>query len=163
MKRGPYNRPSIENVLFLHRLVEEYGAERGFSKSLVEACLNFPFTETYRHTPYKDVFAKAAALLYAVISFHPFVDGNKRTALLVTSLFLALNGYQFRYPSDTVEKTIAIAEGKIDIPAIANWLKSNCVKRRKNTIFYIEINEDYLRPQIDLKHLLKRKSDKNKI
>lgn len=162
MKRRSYRRPSIENALFLHQIVEKHGAEKGYLRNLLEACLDYPFITTHGYTPHKDIFTKAAALLYAVITFHPFVDGNKRTALLLTSLFLALNGYQFEYPSDTVEKTIAIAKGELEIPMIATWLKSKC-KRRKIELLPLEIERGELRPQINLKQLFRRRRNKNKV
>lgn len=59
----------------------------------------------------------------------------KRTALLATSLFLALNGYEFQYPADSVEKVVAIAEEKLDIPDITRWLRKNS-RRTKKFSFY---------------------------
>jgi death-on-curing protein len=41
---------------------------------------------------YEDLHEQAAALLHALATNHPLVDGNKRTAWLATATFLALNG-----------------------------------------------------------------------
>jgi death on curing protein len=42
---------------------------------------------------YPTLTEKAGILLYTLIMNHPFFDGNKRTAMLSTELFLMLNGY----------------------------------------------------------------------
>ena len=131
-RKHAYKRPSVDTALIIHRIVEEHGAEKGYSRSILEACLDFPFIDTHGYIPYGDIFSKAAALMYAIITFHPFTDGNKRTALLLTSLFLALNGYQFNYPPDTVKKTIAIAKGELSIQDIAKWIRENSIKKRES-------------------------------
>jgi death-on-curing protein len=41
---------------------------------------------------YQDLYEQAAALLHAIATNHPLVDGNKRTAWLAAATFLALNG-----------------------------------------------------------------------
>jgi death-on-curing protein len=38
--------------------------------------------------------AKVAALVHAISAYHPFVDGNKRTALVAADAYLRLNGYR---------------------------------------------------------------------
>jgi len=43
---------------------------------------------------YKDIVEEAAALWESFMQNHPFVDGNKRTALNVTLLFLDVNGVE---------------------------------------------------------------------
>ncbi len=39
-------------------------------------------------------------LLYGIVTGHPFVDGNKRTALIATELFLKINGKELEYSKD---------------------------------------------------------------
>lgn len=41
---------------------------------------------------YPDLFSKAAALMDSLVRNHPFVDGNKRTAITAAALFLRFNG-----------------------------------------------------------------------
>ncbi len=43
-----------------------------------------------------DVIAEAAALWESLSQNHPFVDGNKRTAIAATAAHLAINGYWLR-------------------------------------------------------------------
>ena len=42
---------------------------------------------------YDSLIEEAAALMESLAMNHPFVDGNKRTALDATDTFLGLNGY----------------------------------------------------------------------
>ncbi len=76
MNRRIYKRLSYEDVIYLHSIVEKYGAAKGCNVGLLKACLDYPFIDAYGYKPYRGIFAKAAALLYAIISFHPFADGN---------------------------------------------------------------------------------------
>ena len=43
---------------------------------------------------YKDLIEEAAALWESLSGNHPFVDGNKRTAVAATYTFLKINGYE---------------------------------------------------------------------
>jgi death-on-curing protein len=46
---------------------------------------------------YKDVIEQAAALLESLSQDHPFIDGNKRTAIAVTAAFLRINGWRLEF------------------------------------------------------------------
>ena len=78
-----------------------------------QGTLSFPFTFTTRtdllqfilesalmrpqnrwsYAPDSSIFEIAAAYGYGLAKNHPFVDGNRRTALISILLFLELNGY----------------------------------------------------------------------
>jgi death-on-curing protein len=63
---------------------------------------------------------------------HPFVDGNKRTALLATRAFLFLNGYALEpAEQDEVAAMIAIADGSLDESGVAAWLERNSNPQRR--------------------------------
>lgn len=50
---------------------------------------------------YDDIYEKSAVLFEGIIRMHPFMDGNKRTALLASMTFLKINGINFNlFPSD---------------------------------------------------------------
>jgi death-on-curing protein len=46
---------------------------------------------------YEDVIQAGAALCESLLQNHPFVDGNKRTAITATIVFYAMNGYEIRF------------------------------------------------------------------
>lgn len=73
-----------------------------------------------------DLPTLAAAYGYGIARNHPFVDGNKRTALVVMETFLALHGYRFK--SDNVEVAAMILElaaGAVTEEDLAAWIASD--------------------------------------
>ncbi len=72
---------------------------------------------------------KAAFLLYNLISQHPFVNGNKRTAFELVKLFLRLNGYEIKPKSQETYSFLAgIAAGKISLCQAEDWIAINLAK-----------------------------------
>ncbi|MCI4660259.1 MAG: type II toxin-antitoxin system death-on-curing family toxin [Neomegalonema sp.] len=72
----------------------------------------------------EDVVALAAAYGFAFARNHPFVDGNKRTSLVATELFLALNGWALHATNEElVVQTLALAAGELTEDAFADWLR----------------------------------------
>ena len=70
-------------------------------------CLAYPsrITLTIRHVPlesflYPTAVEKAAALGFALVMNHPFVDGNKRIGHAAMETFLVLNGYEIVASTD---------------------------------------------------------------
>ncbi|AIC15552.1 hypothetical protein NVIE_013170 [Nitrososphaera viennensis EN76] len=69
----------------------------------------------------------------AIIRWHPFTDGNKRTALVAVSAYLAINGYLLIVPLSAVRYTVNIAkEQRTDansnaklVKSIAKWIKKH--------------------------------------
>jgi len=96
------------------------------SENKIQNCLDFPFYNVYGFKKYRTLFQQAAALLFAFVTFHPFVDGNKRTGLVVTQLFLTLNRYEFSYPDNTFDFVVAVARSKIKSNRkISDWLRQS--------------------------------------
>ena len=70
-----------------------------------------------------DIYAMAASLAYGIARNHPFLDGNKRTALHSALIFLDLNGATVPEPSTAmVETMVQLAEGQISEADFAHWL-----------------------------------------
>jgi death on curing protein len=71
----------------------------------------------------------AAGYAAGIILNHPFLDGNKRTGFMVAAMFLELNGLVFTASEESVlEKTLALAAGKLKEAGYASWLKQNSRK-----------------------------------
>jgi death-on-curing protein len=107
--------------------VRRYGVAGYMCEGMVEGCLERAMTFVYDYQPFPKLFLKAAALLYSVIVFHPFVDANKRTAFESTRILLRLNGYKLMVTaSEGVNFTKSIAELKIaEVLDIARWLRQH--------------------------------------
>lgn len=74
---------------------------------------------------YTDVFFKAAALFRSLVKNHAFFDGNKRTAVTATDVFLGINGYDFKpHQRRLVKFTLKVAKGYIrELPTIKLWIR----------------------------------------
>jgi death on curing protein len=73
-----------------------------------------------------DLASLAAAYGFGIARNHPFVDGNKRAALLSIVTFLGLNGIDF--VADEAEAVVIIrdlAAGEIDESGLARWIADN--------------------------------------
>ena len=58
--------------------------------------------------------------------YHVFIDGNKRTAITVASIFLHANGHEINLPVEESEQfMIDVVVKKSSIEEIAQWLQSN--------------------------------------
>jgi death-on-curing protein len=78
------------------------------------------------------VFELAASYAFGIARNHPFVDGNKRTALVSSFAFLELNGYEVgASEADAVLTFVDLAAGKLSEKAIAQWLEAHSVRRKR--------------------------------
>ncbi len=73
---------------------------------------------------YVSIEAKAATLLFGVARNHPFIDGNKRVAVLAALQFLNLNGFDLDLtPPEEAYKVIAgVAAGTATLDALTSWI-----------------------------------------
>ena len=68
----------------------------------------------------------AAAYAKGIVANHPFVDGNKRTAFVVSITFLRLNGLELSAPKeDRVLTFWKLAAGEITEFELALWFAEN--------------------------------------
>lgn len=94
--------PTLDDVLRLHRAVikgddrSEPGIE---NEGDIEYALEHIEHGQFGQTP-ETIHGKAFQLLRLLVSNHPFVDGNKRTALQSVVFFYGMNGYALRYGED---------------------------------------------------------------
>jgi death-on-curing protein len=90
---------------------------------LLESAVLRPQQTVGGHDAYPDIHRKAAALMHSLIRNHPFVDGNKRTAVLAVDVYYGLNGWELTAEQeDMVALALDVAEGQIDVEGIAKVL-----------------------------------------
>ncbi len=72
-----------------------------------------------------DVAGLAAAYAYGIARNHPFADGNKRTAAVISETFLVLNGYDMPSTTDAevAAAFIALAAGELSEDELADWFR----------------------------------------
>jgi death-on-curing protein len=108
-----------------HRQIAEHGGSEGLRDegSLLSALARPQNLLAYRE-PNPDLASLAAAYAYGIARNHPFVDGNKRTALVAARTFLILNGVDLEATQDDKVLTfLNLAEGAISEEELADWIR----------------------------------------
>ncbi len=117
---------SIDVVYAIH---EEQLAEHGGSGGLLDCrLLDSALARPKNAVTYSevDLYDLAARYAYGITQNHPFVDGNKRTALVVCELFLELNGRHLTASNEACVLTfLALAAGELSEDALTSWLRIN--------------------------------------
>ena len=117
-----------ETVLLLHdRQLSEHGGGSGVrDEGLLESALAKPQNLFVYGDGQVDLAAMAASYAYGIASNHPFIDGNKRTALVASFLFLRKNGYKVMSPEiENYATFLALAAGEIAEDELAAWFRKN--------------------------------------
>ena len=116
----------VDAVLAMHRRqIAEHGGDDGVRDiGLLESALARA-QNIAAYEPEADIACLAAAYGFGIAKNHPFVDGNKRTALVATRTFLVLNGFTLRAtPVDKYTTFLQLAEGSLSEEELANWLRT---------------------------------------
>jgi death-on-curing protein len=87
---------TVEIVQEIHaEAIARFGGADGVRETaLLESAVAAPQASFAGQSPYKDLAEVAAAYLFYLCRNHPFIDGNKRTALSACIVFLRLNGIE---------------------------------------------------------------------
>jgi death-on-curing protein len=115
-----------ETVLALQeQSLAEFGGLAGVrDEGMLDSALSRPLNLFTYGKP--TLYELAAAYAYGLAKNHPFIDGNKRAAFVVTVVFLELNERQFiATEADAAVNTLALAAGDMSESAYADWLKKN--------------------------------------
>ena len=73
---------------------------------------------------YPSIIEKAARMAFSICKNHPFVDGNKRTAMLIMLTILRINQVALRYTqAELISLGLGVADGTIDYPDIVAWIE----------------------------------------
>jgi death-on-curing protein len=124
-------RPTAENVLFLHTVaVAAFGGSEGVRDvEALRAAVARPWGSSFGRDHFSTPFDKAAALAESVIRRHPFVDGNKRTAMYAAAYLLETFGYELEAEQQDLEDfAVSIVVGGMDTRDIALWFERHSRK-----------------------------------
>ena len=119
-----------QQVLFIHaRLIETTGGEHGLRDlGGLESAVARPQATFDGQELYPDLFLNTAALMESLAQNHPFVDGNKRTAITASALFLEQNGRRLQTSNEALENfTFHIINDHPDLIDIADWFRQHSV------------------------------------
>jgi len=120
---------SVADILLLHEFsIRDFGGSSEIRDyNLLLSAIHRPFQTFDGQDLYPGIIEKAAALGESLIINHPFVDGNKRTALLSMLGFLQENGIEISAVSDELyDFVIAMSMGKKKYDDIVIWLRQKC-------------------------------------
>lgn len=123
---------TLSEVLAIHESrLAKYGGSTGIRYlGLLESAIAMPQASFGGEFLHSDVFTMAAAYLFHLSLNHPFIDGNKRTALAACLVFLEINGYELTADEQALEKlVIETATGKLTKNNIAKFLQKNSRKK----------------------------------
>lgn len=123
---------TLDEALGIHAdQLHRYGGRRGLRDlSLLRSALAMPETTFEGEFLHPTLFEMAAAYLFHVARNHPFVDGNKRTALMCAVVFLGLNGQRLEAEPDPLYTMIdGVAAGGVDKAEVSVYLRDSCVDR----------------------------------
>ena len=96
--------------------IKQFGGLNGVrDENLLASAVLTPQSSFGGKSPYADIVEVGAAYLFYICKNHPFVDGNKRTAMMAAIVFLRLNGMEPLPDSAEWEKLMLdVAASKID-------------------------------------------------
>lgn len=132
---------AADDVIFLNGMVRQRYPDRTaqghVNRQAVAGIVDSAFESFYGRPLHGTIYGQAAALMENVIRFHPFPDGNKRTALLAACSFLEANGHRVSIPPDTVKFVVGVARNTAVsavetlelVDGIAVWLESMAAGR----------------------------------
>ena len=122
----------LEVVLAIHdEQLAEHGGQVGVrDRGLLESAMGRPMNQfAYGERSLAQLAASYAFGISRGISRnHPFLDGNKRTSLVVAELFLELNGVELTAnDTESVTTFLLLAAGELTEDALADWIAANSV------------------------------------
>jgi death-on-curing protein len=123
---------TLDEVLGIHAdQIRQYGGSSGLRDlGLLQSALSMPQTTFDDEFLHGTVFEMASAYLFHLARNHPFVDENKRSALMCALVFLGLNDYRLNARSDALYELVdGVASGEVDKADVAVFLREGCVGR----------------------------------
>lgn len=117
-----------EIILTIHTdLLQRYGGEAGLrDRNLLESALAQPKITIGGKYAYKTIFNKAAAYGFHLCMNDPFVDGNKRVALVLMDIFLQKNGWEISATEEEVYlMMMSLASSRLSKVQLSLWLKEH--------------------------------------
>ena len=118
------DRPIIES--FHADQILEHGGSLGIrDEGLLESALARP-QQKWHYEPGTDLATLAAAYAFGIAKNHPFIDGNKRAALVAAYAFLAINDFELEAPEpEAVSVILGTADGSLSEEDLALWIRSH--------------------------------------
>lgn len=124
----------LEKILEIHQIqIKEFGGSQGLRDiGMLQSATAMPAAQFGGRYLHSDLYEMAAAYLYHITLNHPFVDGNKRVAVMAADIFLLMNGVLLTAgEEDVVDLGLKVAQRKLEKPEIAAFFRKHSRKARK--------------------------------
>ncbi len=113
---------TLAEVIDIHAdQIERYGGQKGIrDMNLLSSALAMPQSSFEGEFLHPTLFDMAAAYAYHLSQNHPFIDGNKRSGLAASLVFLELNGIEVSDPGCRLyDAVMSMAAGKLKKEGVA--------------------------------------------
>lgn len=122
---------SLADIIHIHEnQIEFFGGEHGIRDfKLLHSALGIVKSTFDREFLHRSIFEMASAYCFHICMNHPFVDGNKRVALMSALIFLDLNGYEIHNEKGVYDKIMHLICGKVSKQDFADFLEELAIKR----------------------------------
>jgi death-on-curing protein len=122
---------TLDEVLALHAdQIRRYGGMAGLRDAgLLESAVAVPRAAFGGDFLHDSTFEQAAAYLFHLCRNHPFLDGNKRTALAAALAFLWLEGHEVVAGTESISSLVeGVAEGRVGKAEVAEFLRRHATR-----------------------------------
>lgn len=117
---------SVALAAHAEQLAEHGGAPGVRDPNMLESAVARPLNLVAYGDP--NIAELAASYAFGIARNHPFVDGNKRTAAVVSETFLVLNGHGLACSDvELVTTFLALAAGELTVEALTDWFRTHIV------------------------------------
>ncbi len=111
--------PSIEEIIKINKDLSYSPVDKGQIGFILTKVESMKKSKDFK----KDLSKIAARLWIDIITGHPFIDGNKRTATEVMKLFLKLNNYKLSIPRNgIIYISLKIVNKDLDLNKLTNYI-----------------------------------------
>jgi death-on-curing protein len=113
----------------MHReqLAEHAGSDGIRNETLLDSALA-KLLNVLAYADDADIFQLAASYAFGIIRNHAFIDGNKRTALVVSLTFLDRNGWDISAQKEDIYITfLHLADGSLSEEELAAWFRKHAI------------------------------------
>lgn len=117
---------TVDQLLAIHlRMIDEFGGSNKIrDRRLLESASAMPMSTFGGRFLHTNLAEMAAAYLFHLCKNHPFVDGNKRTALAAAETFLLINDHKLQATNNELEElTVGVADGSISKNQVTDFFK----------------------------------------
>src|SRR3990172_8386367 len=106
--------------------IQHYGGSEGIrDMNLLSSAVAMPYASFSGRFIHSDLYEMAGAYAFHISQNHPFVNGNKRTALAAALVFLEMNGVTIRDPGwKLYDVMVNLASGSLSKTGFAEVMRS---------------------------------------